>query len=89
MQIISEGTPVAVTGKGDLRAATDHGNHNSARGFSPEIQANIWKDVSMGRAFVFPREVTKIADTRVSPMAVAVSTSKVRICHDMSYAISG
>ena len=31
VQIVSEGAPVAVTKKGDLRAATEHGNHNSAR----------------------------------------------------------
>ena len=44
----------------------------------------------MGRAFVFPREaVTEIAGTRVSPMTVAVSPSKVRICHDLSNAVSG
>ena len=28
VQIFSEGAPVAVTGKGDLRAATEYGNHN-------------------------------------------------------------
>ena len=44
----------------------------------------------MGRAFVFPREtITKIAGTRVSPMTVAVSTSKVRICYDLSNAVVG
>ena len=44
----------------------------------------------MGRAFVFPREaITKVAGTRVSPMTVAVSTSKVRICHDLSNAVLG
>ena len=31
VQIISERAPVAVTEKGDLRAATEYGNHNSAR----------------------------------------------------------
>ena len=31
VQIISEGAPVAVAGKGDLRAATEYGNHNSVR----------------------------------------------------------
>ena len=31
VQIVSEGAPVAVTEKGDLRAATKYGNHNSAR----------------------------------------------------------
>ena len=50
----------------------------------------IQEDVLMGRAFVFPRgAVTKIAGTRASPMTVAVSTSKVRICHDPSNAVSG
>ena len=44
----------------------------------------------MGRAFVLPREaITKIAGTRVSPMTVVVSTSKVRICHDLSNAVLG
>ena len=83
VQIISEGAPVAVTENGDLRAATEHENHNSARRQNRE-------DVLMGRAFVPPREaVTKIASTRVSPMTVAVSTSKVRICHDLFNAVSG
>ena len=90
VQIISEGAPVAVAGKGDLRAATEYGNHNSVRRFSPEILVKIREDVLMGRAFVFPREaVTEIAGTRVSPMTVAVSPSKVRICHDLSNAVSG
>ena len=90
VQIISEGAPVAVTGKGDLRAATEYGNRNSVRRYSPEIFANIREDVLMGRAFVFPREaVAKIVGIRVSPMTVAVSTSKVRICHDPSNAVSG
>ena len=31
VQIISEGAPVAVTKKGDLRVTTEYGNHNSAR----------------------------------------------------------
>ena len=31
VQIISEGAPVAVTEKGDLRAATEYWNHSSAR----------------------------------------------------------
>ena len=50
----------------------------------------IREDVLMGRAFVFPREaVTKIAGTRASPMTAAFATSKVRICHDPSNAVSG
>ena len=89
VQIISEGAPIAVTGKGDLRAATGYGNHDSVRRFSSETLAKIREDVLMGRVFVFPREaVTKIAGTRVSPMPVAVSISKVRICHDLSNAVS-
>ena len=84
VQIISEGAPVAVTGKGNLRAAT--WNHNSVRRYSPEILANNRKDVLMGRAFVFPREaVTKIAGIRVSPMTVAVSTSSVDIFFHVSW----
>ena len=39
VQIFSEGAPVAVTEKGDLRAATEYGNPNSVRRFSPEILA--------------------------------------------------
>ena len=35
VQRISEGAPVAVTGKGDLRAATEYGNRNSVGRFSP------------------------------------------------------
>ena len=31
VQIVSEGAPVAVTEKGDLRAATEYRNHDSAR----------------------------------------------------------
>ena len=31
VQIVSEGALVAVTEKGDLRAAIEYGNHNSAR----------------------------------------------------------
>ena len=90
VQIISGGAPAAVTGKGGLRAAREYGNHNSVRCFSSEILVKNWEDVLMGRAFVFSREaVTKIADTRVSPITVAVSTSKVRICHDLSNAVSG
>ena len=90
VQLISERAPVAVTEKEDLRAATEYGNHNSVRRFSPEILAKIREGVLMGRAFVFLREaVTKIAGTRVSPMTVAVSTSKVRICLDLSNAVSG
>ena len=50
VQIISEGAPVAVTEKGDLRAATEYGNHNSVRRFSPEILAKkINKNKSGGR----------------------------------------
>ena len=53
VQIVSEGAPVAVTEKGNLRAATEYGNHNSARRENRE-------DVLMGRPFVPPREaVTK------------------------------
>ena len=40
----------------------------------------------MGRAFVFPQEA--VTNTRVLPMTVAVSTSKVRICHDPSNVVS-
>ena len=90
VQIVSEGAPVAVTEKWDLRAATEYGNHNSVRRFSTEIEGKIREDVLMRRAWVFPREaVTKIAGTRVSSMTVAVSTFKVRICHDLSNAVSG
>ena len=104
VQIIREGAPVEVTGKGDLRAATEYGNRNSIRRYSPESLAKVRKDVLMGRAFVFPREaVTKIAGIRVSPMTVAiktagicvlpmtvaVSTSQTRISHDLSNAVSG
>ena len=89
VQIISEGAPVAVTGKGDPRAATEYENHNSVRRFSSEILAKFREDVLMGRTFVSSREaVTKIVGTRVSPTIVAVSTSKVRICHDLSNAVS-
>ena len=70
VQIISEGVPVAVTKKADLRAATEYGHHNSARGFSSEMlrkKNNNREDVLMGQALVFLREaVTKISGTRVS-----------------------
>ncbi|CAB1102718.1 unnamed protein product [Ectocarpus sp. CCAP 1310/34] len=80
VKIISEGAPVAVTGAGDLRAAIEYGNHNSVQGFSPEIVSKIREDVLTGRAFVFPREAAaQIVGTRVSPMTVAVSTSKVSV----------
>ena len=70
VQIISEGAPVAVTKTGDLRAATEYGNHKSARRFSPEILKKIFiyrKDVLMGRTLVSPQEaVPEIAGTRMS-----------------------
>ena len=57
VQIVSEGVPVAVTEKGDLRAATEYGNHNSARRSNQE-------DVLMGRPFVPPREA--VTTSRIS-----------------------
>lgn len=82
MKIVSEGAPVVVAGNGDLKAAVAYGNHTSVNHFSLEILEKNRDDVVMRRAFVFPREaVRKIEGVRVSPMTVAVSASKVRICH--------
>ena len=90
MQIVSQGAPVHVTGQGDLSAALAYGNHSSSRPFSSHILEKIVKDVSLGRAFVFPRECAEsIPGIRVSPMTVAESTSKIRICHDLTNARSG
>lgn len=89
-QIVSQGAPVQVMGQGDLSAAVAYGNHSSSDRFSPHILAKIVEDVSMGRAFVFPRELAEqIPGIRISPLTVAESTSKIRICHDLTNARSG
>ena len=85
LQIVSQGAPVHVTGQGDLSAALAYGNHSSSRPFSPHILEKIVEDVSMGRAFVFPREFAEsIPGIRVSPVMVAEPTPKIRICHDLT-----
>lgn len=90
MEIVSQGAPVPVTGQGDLAAALVYGNHSSTNRFSREILEKIAEDVSAGKAFVFPREMAdKIPGIRISPLTVSVSPSKVRICHDLSNAVSG
>ena len=90
MQIVSQGAPVHVSGQGDLQAALAYGNHRSSCPFSPHIMEKIVEDVSMGRAFVFPRKVAEqIPGIRISPLTVAESTSKIRICHDLTNARSG
>ena len=90
VRIVTQGAPVAVDGQGDLQSALQYGNHSSARQFSTEILAKIREDLLLGRAFVFPREMaTRISGLRVSPLTVAVSATKARICHDLSNAASG
>ena len=90
MQIVDHGAPVPVTGQGDLPAALTYGNHSSIRPFQLQILEKIVEDVAMGRAFVFPRAVaSQIPGIRVSPLTVAVSPSKIRICHDLTNAVSG
>ena len=90
LQIISQSAPVPVAGAGDLSAALAYGNHSSSARFSPHILDKIVEDVSHGRSFVFPREVAdQIPGIRISPLMLAESTSKVRICHDLTNANSG
>lgn len=90
MEIVSQGAPVPVAGQGDLPAAVAYGNHSSASRFSPESLEKIAEDVALGRAFVFPREVAaQIPGLRVSPLTVAESPSKIRICHDLTNASAG
>lgn len=90
VDIVTKGAPVAVEGEGDLQAALQYGNHRSVDNFAPKILDEIKKDLLLGRAFVFPREVAEdIPGIRISPLTVAVSATKTRICHDLSNAVSG
>lgn len=90
IQIVSQGAPVPVMGQGDLLAAFAYGNHSSSHRFSPHILEKIVEDVSMGRAFVFPREsAAQIPGIRISPLTIAESPSKVRICYDLTNARYG
>ena len=90
LQIISEGAPVHVSGHGDLRASLVYGNHNSTRRFTQTILDKVVEDVTVGQAFVFPRTgAAQIPGLRVSPLTVAESPSKTRVCHDLSTTISG
>ena len=90
VKTVTEGAPVDVGGCGDLNAALCYGNHNSVDNFAPEIEAKIKEDLLLGRVFVFPREMAAhIPGLRISPLTVAVSDAKVRICHDLSNAVSG
>ena len=78
-----------MAGAGDLSAALAYGNHSSSARFSPHTLEKIVEDVSHGRSFVFPREVAdQIPGIRISPLILAESTSKVRICHDLTNANS-
>lgn len=90
MQIVGRGAPVPVAGQGDLTSALEYGNHSSVHRYAPQIREKIVEDVSAGRAFVFPREqALHIPGIRVSPLTVSVSPTKVRICHDLTNAVSG
>ena len=90
MQIIFQGAPVPVAGAGDLSATLAYGNHSSSDRFSPHILDKIVEDVSHRRSFVFSREVAdQIPGIRISPLTVAESTSRNRICHDLTNANSG
>lgn len=90
VQIVTKGAPVDVAGQGDLQAALQYGNHRSVARFEIEILEKIKQDLLLGRAFVFPREAAaQIPGLRISPLTVAVSATKNRICHDLSNAASG
>lgn len=90
LQIVCHGAPVPVAGQGDTQAALMYGNHRSSDRFPREIREKIVEDVLVGRAFVFPRSMAdQIPGIRISPLTVAVSPSKVRICHDLTNAASG
>lgn len=86
LEVVHSGAPVAVSGEGDITAALTYGNHSSAFRYSSDILAKIVDDVLMGRAFVFPRTAAAlIPSLRISPLTVAVSPTKIRICHDLSF----
>ena len=88
--IISRGAPVPVSGQGDLSAALAYGNHSASDSFHPQISDKIVEDVMNGRAFVFPRTgAYHIPGILISPLTVVESTSKTRICHDLTNARSG
>lgn len=90
VRIVTAGAPVEVGGQGDLPAALEYGNHSSVAQFEPQILEKIQEDLLLGRAFVFPREEAEhIPGLRVSPLTVAVSDTKARICHDLSNAAAG
>ena len=87
--IAEHGAPVHVEGSTDIGAALAYSNHRGVAPHSDIILAKIFDDVRFGRSSFFPRsEAHTIPDLRLSPLAVAVSPSKTRIIHDLTFSSS-
>ena len=86
VHIAEHGAPVHVDGVGDIGAALAYSNHSSVGAHVDRIVAKIAEDVKFGHAFVFPiRAAASIPGLRLSPLGVVVSTSKVRVIHDLTF----
>lgn len=86
VSIADNGAPVEVDGVGDINAALTYSNHRSIVPHSEQILKKIWDDVRFGRAFVFPRNSAAfLPGLRLSPLGVAVSPTKTRIIHDLTF----
>ena len=55
--IFFHSVPVRVNGVGDLKAALQYSNHSSIDQYTGHFVTKVVKDVRLGRAFIFPREV--------------------------------
>ena len=69
-QILSHGVPVRLNGVWDLKAALQYLNHSSIDQYTEHFVTKVVKNVRVGRAFIFLREMSShIPGLRVSPVS--------------------